>query len=204
MPFTIVSGLPRSGTSLMMQMLHAGGLEPLTDNKRLADHSNPNGYYEWEPIKKLAQNPDMISEESLGGKCVKIVSPLLPHLPARHDYKIILMQRDLEEVMRSQQIMLNLSPEKQNSNLEMRFASQSAKIDLWLESRPNMQVLKVEHGLLIKQPSNEIERVRCFLGQECLPHPEAMAKAVDPLLYRNRKSKASFWFNRFFKTKPAT
>ena len=101
---TIVSGLPRSGTSLMMQMLAAGGMSILSDGERRADVDNPRGYLEWERIKQLPKNPGCIAEAE--GKAVKVISQLLLSLPAQHEYRVIFMQRPLPEVMASQDEML--------------------------------------------------------------------------------------------------
>src|ERR1700704_3311791 len=101
---TIVSGLPRSGTSLMMQMLDAGGLPVLSDGERKADTDNPKGYLEWERIKQLPKDPTLIAEAE--GKAVKVISQLILSLPEGHQYQIILMQRPLPEVLKSQDEML--------------------------------------------------------------------------------------------------
>jgi hypothetical protein len=101
---TVVSGLPRSGTSLMMQMLVAGGMTPLSDGERTADADNPRGYLEWERIKQLPNNPDCIDEGE--GKVVKVISRLLLSLPSGHEYRVIFMQRPLPEVLASQDQML--------------------------------------------------------------------------------------------------
>src|SRR5215813_2420595 len=101
---TIVSGLPRSGTSLMMQMLVAGGLAALSDGERRADTDNPKGYLEWERIKTLPKDPNCIVEAE--GKVVKCISQLLLALPMNHEYRIIFMQRPLPEVLASQEEML--------------------------------------------------------------------------------------------------
>src|SRR6202795_633569 len=101
---TIVSGLPRSGTSLMMQMLEAGGLPVLSDGERKADTDNPRGYLEWERIKQLPKQPALIAEAE--GKVVKVISQLLLSLPEGHEYRVIFMQRPLPEVLKSQDEML--------------------------------------------------------------------------------------------------
>ena len=101
---TIVSGLPRSGTSLMMQMLESGGLPVLCDGERKADTDNPKGYFEWERIKQLPKDPSLIAEAE--GKVVKVISQLILSLPADHDYRIVFMQRPLPEVLKSQDKML--------------------------------------------------------------------------------------------------
>jgi hypothetical protein len=102
---TIVSGVPRSGTSLMMQMLAAGGLVPLTDGQRAADGSNPRGYFEWERARSLPREPDTISQAE--GKVVKVISALLPSLPGTYSYKVIFMERALAEVAASQTAMID-------------------------------------------------------------------------------------------------
>ena len=101
---TIVSGLPRSGTSLMMQMLAAGGMTALSDGERKADTDNPKGYLEWERIKQLPKQPDLIAEAE--GKVVKVISQLILSLPDGHEYKVVFMQRPLPEVLKSQEEML--------------------------------------------------------------------------------------------------
>src|SRR3989442_4789242 len=100
----IVSGLPRSGTSLMMQMLQAGGMSLLKDDLRPPDADNPNGYWEYEPVKRLQQDNSWIPKAE--GKAVKVVSALLQYLPPQHTYKIIFMQRPMREIMASQTVML--------------------------------------------------------------------------------------------------
>jgi hypothetical protein len=103
--FVLVSGLPRSGTSLMMQMLEAGGLPPMTDKVRAADVDNPRGYYEWEAIKQIAKKPELLDDAKVEGRAIKCISMLLPALPTKHRYKVIFMIRPIAEVMASQQAM---------------------------------------------------------------------------------------------------
>ncbi|MGH8165533.1 MAG: tetratricopeptide repeat protein, partial [Rhodanobacteraceae bacterium] len=99
--FVLVSGLPRSGTSLMMQMLAAGGLPPMTDNEREADIDNPRGYFEWEAIKRIAKEPELLDDPAVEGKAIKCISMLLPKMPEFHQYKVIFMTRPIEEVIDS-------------------------------------------------------------------------------------------------------
>src|SRR5215813_2579369 len=105
-PIIVVSGLPRSGTSMMMKMLAAGGLPVLVDAIRAADDDNPNGYFEFEPVKQLADGQNEWLTEA-GGKVVKIISALLEYLPKSYHYKIIFMERELKEILASQQKMLS-------------------------------------------------------------------------------------------------
>src|SRR5262245_8801795 len=105
-PLVVVSGLPRSGTSMAMKMLEAGGVPILTDGIRTADISNPKGYYEYEPVKELDKGGDPAWLAEARGKAVKIISFLLTYLPETYDYQVIFMQRDLDEAIASQNTML--------------------------------------------------------------------------------------------------
>src|SRR5262249_42395496 len=86
---TVVSGLPRSGTSMMMNILTAGGIQALTDGERLPDESNPRGYFELEKVKYLGRDRSFLSDAV--GKVVKVVSPLLKHLSSEYHYRVIFM-----------------------------------------------------------------------------------------------------------------
>ena len=105
-PVTVVSGLPRSGTSMMMKMLDQAGLELVTDRLRQADEDNPKGYFEYEPVKQLARSADRTWLDDARGKGVKIISTLLRELPAHYNYKVVFMRRDLSEILASQAKML--------------------------------------------------------------------------------------------------
>lgn len=180
----IVSGLPRSGTSLMMQMLHAGGLEAVTDGERTADDDNPAGYFEYEPVKKLKQDTSWLA--SVRGKVVKIISQLLFDLPASERYAIVFMQRDMNEVLASQDKMLSRSGRKGSSHDTMRSAFQNhlAKIAAWLDEHVNVRVLWLNYAEVIAQPQETAKQIQEFLGQNL--NLAKMAEAVDPSLYRNR------------------
>src|ERR1700690_4053692 len=136
---TIVSGLPRSGTSLMMQMLSAGGMQVLSDGERKADTDNPKGYLEWERIKQLPKDPSLIAEAE--GKVVKVISQLILSLPAGHEYRIVFMQRPLPEVLKSQDEMLrrrgNAESLADNSAIEDAFQRPLIEVNKWLAGRPN-------------------------------------------------------------------
>ncbi len=184
---TIVSGLPRSGTSLMMQMLAAGGLAPLTDGQRVADPDNPRGYFELERVKKLKADASWLDEAR--GRAVKIIHLLLRDLPTSgHEYRVILMKRRLPEVLASQRAMLArqgragaaLSDEK----LGAVFAAQMAETEKWLDAQPAIRVLPVWHHELMADPAGEAVRVRDFLGGGL--DAAKMAAAVDAALYRQR------------------
>jgi hypothetical protein len=181
---TVVSGLPRSGTSLMMQMLAAGGLTPLTDGLRMSDANNPRGYFEWERIKQLPNDPACIAEAE--GKAVKVVSALLRSLPPVHAYRVIFMRRALEEVVASQSEMITQlganAPRIERAVMMAAFQTHLRQVLAWLESHPEVAVWQVKHGALLKSPGAEAARVREFLG---LPLDiEAMVRQVDGSLHR--------------------
>ena len=184
--FTIVSGLPRSGTSLMMQMLKAGGMEIMTDHQRAADQDNPEGYFEWEEIKRIGENPDILNQAD--GRTVKIVSALIPSLPIIHRYRVIFMTRPIAEVVASQEKMIdrrktrgaNLSPDKLAESLSRHRMT----IRSGMAASPNFEVLEVDYPDLIAQPAVWAEKVNEFLGGKL--DTNAMAACVKPDLHRNR------------------
>ncbi len=185
-PIVIVSGLPRSGTSLMMQMLHAGGLPVLTDNLRIADTDNPCGYLEFERVKQLKRDKAWLDEAH--GKAVKVIHLLLLELPLDRQYRVIFMRRDLNEVVRSQATMLQRSgrqPAKVPTDKLMEvFHAQLRQVMSWLASQPNFRTLELDYSGVVADPATAARRICEFLGgglDEAL-----MAQSVDPTLYRNR------------------
>jgi hypothetical protein len=186
----IVSGLPRSGTSLMMQMLEQGGVEVVTDHARTADVDNPRGYYEFERVKKIKQDASWLP--ATRGKAFKMVSQLLYDLPASETYRIIFMGRDLDEVLLSQEKMLqrlgrNAAPRE---GMKQAFTLHLEKLHVWLREQPNMEVLCVSYNDLIERPEEQAQRVGDFLreGVNGGVNVEKMAQAVDRGLYRNRSA----------------
>jgi hypothetical protein len=181
----VVSGLPRSGTSLMMQMLDRGGVPVVTDNIRTPDTDNPKGYYEFEQVKKIKEDSSWLP--AARGKAVKLVSQLLFDLPASERYRIVFMERDLDEILVSQDKMLerlNKSSAPRDS-IKRAFIGHLERLRYWLARQPNMQVLYVNFNALIDRPDFHAERVSQFLAG--IASAEAMALTVDPSLYRNRK-----------------
>jgi hypothetical protein len=183
---TIVSGLPRSGTSLMMQMLDAGGLSVLSDGERKADTDNPKGYLEWERIKQLPKDPSLIAEAE--GKVVKVISQLILTLPPGHEYRIVFMQRPLPEVLKSQDEMLrrrgNEDSNADTSAIEAAFQRHLIEVNKWLAGKVNMQVCRVHYHRVLREPKAVAEEVASFLG--LLLDIEAMVGQVDGSLYRKR------------------
>lgn len=183
---TIVSGLPRSGTSLMMQMLVAGGITALSDGERRADTDNPRGYLEWERIKQLPSDPGCIAEGE--GKVVKVISRLLLSLPAGHEYRVIFMQRPLPEVLASQDEMLRRrGTYKEGANpagISAAFEKHLREVYAWIDSKPYVKALRIQYHDVLSQPKEIGQRLATFL--EAPLDVEAMAKQVDASLYRNR------------------
>jgi hypothetical protein len=183
---TIVSGLPRSGTSLMMQMLTAGGMTPLSDGERKADADNPKGYLEWERIKQLPKDPSLIKEAE--GKVVKVISQLLLSLPDGHEYKVVFMQRPLPEVLKSQDAMLKrrgTSDAGGNSSaVEQAFRRHLIDVDKWLSSKAKTTVLRVHYHRVLREPRIVAQELADFLGAPM--NIDAMVEQVDGSLYRNR------------------
>lgn len=183
---TIVSGLPRSGTSLMMQMLDAGGLPVLSDGERKADTDNPKGYFEWERIKQLPKDPGLVAAAE--GKVVKVISQLILSLPMDHEYRIVFMQRPLPEVLRSQEEMLrrrgSVESNSDTSALEEAFQRHLIEVNQWLAGKANMQVSRVHYHRVLREPRAVAEEVAAFLQFSL--DIEAMVQQVDRSLYRNR------------------
>ena len=183
---TIVSGLPRSGTSLMMQMLVAGGMTPLSDGERTADADNPRGYLEWERIKQLPNDPGCIAEAE--GKVVKVISRLLLSLPSGHEYRVIFMQRPLPEVLASQDQMLRRrGTYKEGANpaaMASAFEKHLREVYAWLDGKPYVKSIRIAYHDALDHPEQVGPKLAAFLG---IPlDVEAMTQQVDASLYRNR------------------
>jgi hypothetical protein len=184
---TLVSGLPRSGTSMMMRMLEAGGLPVLVDHVRTADEDNPEGYYEFERVKKIEHDATWL--EDARGKVVKMISALLMHLPPGYTYKVVFMRRKLDEVLASQRQMLirRGKPTDTTSDDKMAqfFTRHLGKVEDWMAAQPNLQVLYVSYNELMDDPQVHCARVAAFLG---LPlDPVRMASVASTSLYRQRR-----------------
>jgi hypothetical protein len=183
---TIVSGLPRSGTSLMMQMLVAGGMSPLSDGERAADTDNPRGYLEWERIKTLPQDPGSIAEAE--GKVVKVISKLLLSIPQGHEYRVIFMQRPLAEIIASQDQMLRRRGTfKEGANsaaISIAFEKHLREVDAWLDGKTYVKTLRALYHEVLTKPKEVARQIQDFLRLNL--NLEAMTKQVDASLYRNR------------------
>ncbi len=194
--FVIVSGLPRSGTSLMMQMLAAGGLPPQTDGRRVADRDNPEGYLEWEAIKRIGKEPGLLDEAGLENKAIKVISALLPSLPTRHRYKVVFMRRPPLEIARSQAKMISrLGTE---GGWEGNEAAQAEKLQEHCDSilqflrskRKVFDWLEVDYPSLIAEPKSWAHRVSEFIGHELLPHRDRLEGVIRRDLHRNKTTQS--------------
>ena len=186
-PIVVVSGLPRSGTSLMMKMLEVGGIPSLTDRIRKADDDNPKGYYEFERAKKLKEG-DFAWLPEAEGKAVKVISALLSYLPAEYQYKVIFMQRSLPEVLASQRKMLvnrDEDPDRvSDEELTGLFEKHLADVMGWLAQQSNVSTLYLSYNDLIGNPTANIQGLDRFLPG--LLDTTSMGTVIDPALYRQR------------------
>ena len=191
-PIVVVSGLPRSGTSMVMKMLEAGGLPILTDGLRTADEDNPKGYYEVERVKRLAREADKGWLAEARGKGLKVISYLLKSLPPRFNYRVVFVRRDIEEILASQSKMLARRGEAEETAPErMRalFEDDLWRASYYLKSRPEFETIELHYSAVLARPLEEAKRLAAFLGGGL--DAEAMAAAVDPQLYRNRASRSA-------------
>lgn len=184
---TVVSGLPRSGTSLMMSMLQAGGMDILIDNFRVADDNNPHGYFEFERVKKLKEG-DVDWVKDARGKAVKIISALLEYLPSQYPYKIIFMRRNMNEILASQKQMLldrnEVADQVSDEKMAELFSNHLSHVENWISSQPNIDVLHVNYNELLYRPENDIPRLSDFLGRSF--DRLSMLEVIDKNLYRQR------------------
>jgi hypothetical protein len=190
-PIVVVSGLPRSGTSMAMKMLEAGGVPIVTDGVRTADESNPKGYYEFERVKELDKSGDMAWLGDARGKAVKIISFLLTYLPDTYDYQVVFMNRDIDEVLASQNKMLTARGETAETadDEKMRevYRKHLDKVGRFLRNRSCFHVLQVAYGDVVENPAAEARRINDFLGGGL--NVAQMSAVADRELYRNRKSR---------------
>ena len=181
----VVSGLPRSGTSVMMQMLDKGGLNMMIDEKRKADESNPKGYYEYEPVMSLHKDNSWLKESK--GKAIKIVAPLLTYLNREYRYKIIFMKRDLDEVVKSQRKMTGKDESVIPVNLYNTYKRQLEAVENWKKNEPGVELIYINYKDVLENPNASVENIEKFVGKKL--DKEEMAKCVDKSLYRNRVEK---------------
>lgn len=184
---TIVSGLPRSGTSMAMRILSEGGITPLIDEIRKADEDNPRGYYEFEPVKQTKKDASWLRKAP--GMVVKMVYRLLYDLPGDYQYRVVFMKRRLEEVIASQNVMLDRLGKAggglSDDQLMPTFRKEIEKVETWLASQPNFKTLYVDYNQVLADGSGPVHAINDFLGGDL--DTKKMLAVVDPKLYRQRK-----------------
>lgn len=187
-PVVVVSGLPRSGTSMAMKMLEAGGLEVVVDGIREADEDNPKGYYEDERVKDLGEMADKAWLRGARGRVIKVISYLLKDLPKDNNYRVLFMRRKLEEVLASQKKMLERRDEANETSDERMmeiYENHLWRVGYLIRHNTHLEVLDVDYKAALGDPQAAAERIRDFVG---LPlDVDKMAGVVDPTLYRNRR-----------------
>ena len=182
---TVVSGLPRSGTSMMMKMLQAGGLELLVDDIRTADEDNPKGYFEYEKVKRLHKDSSWIHEAQ--GKVIKVISLQLFHLPAHYQYKVVFMERTLEEIVQSQNEMLKRLGQKAAADDQTTcslFAKHLGKVTSWLAEQKKFSFSRISFNKMLTHPEEEMQRLTDFFNHEL--DSKRMLQVIDQSLYRKR------------------
>ena len=191
-PIVVVSGLPRSGTSMTMKMLDAAGLGCISDGQRQADVDNPEGYFEDERVKELGQIEDTGWLRGARGRVIKIVSPLLQHLPPGNSYKVIFMRRDIEEILASQQKMLERRGEAsdtEDDRMAQLFEADLFRARYLMKRASQFDFTEIHYRKTLEDPVAAAEQIRDFLGMNL--DVDEMISVVDPELYRNRKEALS-------------
>jgi hypothetical protein len=186
-PVTVVTGVPRSGTSLVMQMLAAGGIPPLCDGERPPDQDNPRGYFEYAPAKSLARDASWLALAR--GRALKLAHTLVPALPSGPRYRVLLVRRRLDEVLASQRAMLARAGESPDEDGDARLApalaAQLERLERWLDARADVAWLALEHRELVHAPAPACERLARFLGGGL--DADAMSACADPALHRHQR-----------------
>jgi len=187
-PIVVVSGLPRSGTSMLMKMLDAGGMQIMTDSERAADIDNPKGYFEYERIKNLENESDKSYVREGRGKVLKVISFLIKDLPDDNDYRVIFMRRDLDEVLASQNKMIQRLGTSDSTAAEEAmkeaYRNDIVRTRLLCKNRPNFELIEISYTSTIENSAATARSVNAFLGGHL--DEAAMRNAVDSSLYRNR------------------
>jgi hypothetical protein len=187
-PVIVVSGLPRSGTSMMMRMLDVGGMEVVTDGIREPNADNPKGYYEFERVKKLPEG-DTAWLDDAQGKVVKVIAALLPHLPDAYEYRVLMMRRKMDEILASQRRMLVRRGEDPDAvddqEMARLFEKHLAQVYDWMRKQDNVRFLDVDYNVMLSGPEPQLEEIQAFL--DFALDLQKMGMVVDPSLYRQRR-----------------
>jgi hypothetical protein len=184
----VVSGLPRSGTSMLMKMLVAGGVPVITDEVRASDEDNPGGYFEHERVKDLENEQDKSWLRAARGKSIKIISHLLQSLPDDNYYRVILMRRDLDEILASQNLMLERREEDnpiEDQKAKDLYSKHLITTKVHARRKPNFELLEMHYRRVLDDPVTAAREISDYLGGRL--DVQAMAEVVNPDLYRNRR-----------------
>ncbi|KAA3617743.1 MAG: sulfotransferase family protein [Calditrichaeota bacterium] len=185
---TIVSGLPRSGTSMMMKVLQKGGMTLVYDDLRVADNDNPNGYFEYAKVKNLKEDNSWLFDAQ--GQAIKILFNFLYFLPQKYKFKIIFMQRNMQEILASQNKMLLRSGKsigQDNRQFEILFNSEIIKCKDWLKNQKNIDTINVSYNQIMETPFPICQSINNFLEKSL--NLDGMVNAIDKSLYRNKSDK---------------
>lgn len=177
----LIGGLPRSGTSLLMQIVAKAGVENFTDGNRVADINNPKGYAEFDGVKGLMKSNAFL--KNVVGKSIKVVSPLIPFIDKGLKYKCIIVNRDISEVLRSQQVMLGKSVDGIPDALKMAFQKQADNAKQFLTNN-NISFITIEHKELFANPISQLAAIKEFTNSEV--SIEELSSCIDSKLYRQR------------------
>lgn len=186
-PIVVVSGLPRSGTSMAMKMLEAGGYNTIQDGVRTADVDNPKGYYEDERVKHLHEMDDKSWVKEARGRVIKVISFLLKDLPDENEYRVIFMRRHLDEVLASQNKMLDhrgADNETEDARMKELYTSHIGQVESMMRMRENFSTIDIGFRDMIDKPREQAEKINSFLGGKM--SVEDMVAVPDKKLYRNK------------------
>jgi thioredoxin len=182
---TIVSGLPRSGTSMMMRMLEAGGIPALCDEMRVPDEDNPNGYYEFENVKEIEDYGDWLDRAP--GYSVKMVYSLLKHLPSDREYRVVFMRRHVDEILQSQKKMLDrkgIPTDIPDATMKLLFERELRQFYTWLPAQTHLKLINISYNELLGNPDSTISLINQHFDDSL--DTAAMLAMIDPALYRHR------------------
>jgi hypothetical protein len=184
----IVSGLPRSGTSLLMSLVGQLGVPLLTDDVRKPDSSNPKGFFEYEPVKTMYKGENRWLEFAKG-KCVKIISPLLPYLSPQYNYYVLFINREIREIIKSQKVMRNVTDANNivdDSKLMENYKRHLMTTERWLSSQKNIQVIYFDFNKIIAKSPEELEKLIKSFQPFNIKNNNDVFHIIEQDLYRNR------------------
>ena len=163
-------------------MLHKGGIKVLTDHDRKADESNPKGYFEYNPVMSIHKDNSWLGEAK--NKSVKVVAPLLKFLSPEYRYKVIFMNRDLTEIIKSQQKMVGKNTDILPVKLFEAFNKQLDQVEIWKQKEPGVELMYLNYKDVLDNTDEVINKLSSFIGLDL--NASEMISCVDKTLYRNK------------------